>query len=275
MVLNYITWEVDPEIFKIGFLSIRYYGLMFAAAFFFGYYFMSKIFKREGIPIETLDKLTIYVAVGTILGARLGHCLFYEPSHFLSHPAEIFLPWKGVPFTDNFEFTGYQGLASHGGALGILLTLILFSRKTKLKFLWILDRVGIVTALGGFFIRMGNLFNSEIYGVKTSLPWGFIFKLRDETVPKHPTQLYEAFSYLAIFILLYWLYRKKYDKLNDGVLFSIFLVLLFTARFLIEFVKEVQENFEEEMFLNMGQWLSIPFIIGGVILYLYCSKKKT
>jgi phosphatidylglycerol---prolipoprotein diacylglyceryl transferase len=275
MLMGYITWEVDPELFQLGPFSIRYYGLMFAAAFYFGYYFLSKIFKKENVSIEVLDKLTIYAAIGTILGARLGHCLFYEPGYFLKHPLEIFIPWKGIPFTENFEFTGYQGLASHGGILGIVIAFVFFTRKYKIGMLWLLDRASIVGTLGGFFIRMGNLFNSEIYGHETNLPWGFKFVLRGETVPKHPTQLYEALSYLLIFVSLYVYYNRSIHKKNkpqNGLIFSIFLITLFLARFLIEFVKENQEEFEEGMALNMGQWLSVPFIVVGIVMFVMVRK---
>lgn len=260
MILNFIRWDVNPEIFPLGPLSIRWYGLLFACAFFFGYLIFSKMFKREKLSIELLDNLTIYMALGTILGARLGHCFFYEPDYYLSNPVEIIKIWRG-------------GLASHGAAIGILIALYLFVRKYKVSFLWLMDRIGIVTALGGFFIRMGNLMNSEIYGHETSLPWGFIFVRANETVPKHPTQIYEALSYLVIFVVLYTLYNKKFGKLKNGFLFGIFLILLFTARFLIEFVKEVQVDFERTMSLNMGQILSIPFILLGIGLIIYVVKK--
>ncbi len=260
MFITYITWDVDPEIFRIGNFAVRWYGLLFASAFFFGYLVLLRIFKREGIAVELLDKLTIYTVVGTIIGARLGHCLFYEPDYYLSNPVEILKIWRG-------------GLASHGAAIGIPLALYYYSRSIKRPFLWILDRIVIVVALGGFFIRMGNLMNSEIYGIETTLPWGFIFTRAGETIPKHPTQIYEGLSYLAIFALLHTLYWKKIDKLKEGYLFSIFLILLFTVRFLIEFIKEVQVEFETGMVLNMGQLLSIPFILAGLAL-LYRSYKR-
>lgn len=251
MVPALIDWNVNPEIFRIGNFAVRWYGLLFASAFFFGYLIMGRFFKREGIPIEVLDKLTIYMAVGTIIGARLGHCFFYEPSYYLSHPVEILMIWKG-------------GLASHGAAIGIIIALYLFSRNTKKPFLWVIDRIVIVTALGGFFIRTGNLMNSEIYGTETSLPWGFVFIRNGEVVPKHPTQIYEALCYLVIFILLYLVYIRKEGKVKSGLLFGLFLILVFTARFFIEFIKEDQVGFESGMALNMGQWLSIPFVLTGI-----------
>ena len=260
MILNSITWDVNPDIVSFWGLTIRYYGVLFASAFFFGYLIMQKIFKKEGLTVELLDKLTVYVALGTIIGARLGHCLFYDPSFYLQHPIEILKIWRG-------------GLASHGAAIGILIALYYFSKKNKKPYLWILDRIVIVVALGGFFIRMGNLMNSEIYGIPTKLPWGFIFVRNGEVLPKHPTQIYEALSYLLIFILLYSIYNKKGTNVRQGLIFSIFLILLFTVRFLIEFIKEVQVDFEQTMALNMGQWLSIPFILIGIYL-LYRSYKQ-
>ena len=260
MLLNYINWNVDPDIVSFWGLTIRYYGLLFASSFFFGYLIMQKIFKKEGLTIELLDKLTVYMAVGTVLGARLGHCLFYQPDYYLSHPWEIIKIWHG-------------GLASHGAAIGILIALYYFSKKNKKPYLWTVDRIVIIVALSGFFIRMGNLMNSEIYGIETSLPWGFIFVRDGQTLPKHPTQIYEALSYLLIFVLLYTIYNKKGKELKQGLIFSLFLILMFTARFFVEFIKEVQVDFEQGLSLNMGQWLSIPFILIGFFL-LYRSLKQ-
>lgn len=262
MLINAITWNVDPEIVSFWGLSIRYYGLLFAGSFFVGYLIMQKIFKKEGLTIELLDKLTVYTAVGTVIGARLGHCLFYDPSYYLQNPLEIIKIWHG-------------GLASHGAAIGILIALWYFSRKNKKPYLWTLDRIVIVVALAGFFIRMGNLMNSEIYGIPTELPWGFIFERKGEVIPKHPTQIYEALSYLLIFILLYAIYNRKGPQVKQGLLFSLFLILLFSVRFFIEFIKEVQVEFEQTMSLNMGQWLSIPFVLLGVFLLIRSYKLKT
>jgi len=262
MILNYVNWNVDPEIVGFWGLSIRYYGVLFAASFFFGYLIMQKIFKKEGLGIELLDKLTIYMVIGTVLGARLGHCLFYQPEYYLRNPWEILFIWHG-------------GLASHGAAIGILLSLYFFARKNKKPYLWILDRIVIVVALAGFFIRMGNLMNSEIYGIETNLPWGFVFIRDGQIVPKHPTQIYEALCYLVIFIVLYLIYLKKTTTLKNGFIFSLFLISLFTVRFFIEFIKEVQVDFESSMSLNMGQWLSIPFVLTGVFLLINSQLKKT
>jgi prolipoprotein diacylglyceryl transferase len=359
MNLAAVVWNTDPEIVQIGALQIRWYGLLFAMSFFFGYIIINKFFKKEGFASELLDSLTIYMAVGTIVGARLGHCLFYEPDYFLSHPIEILYVHKG-------------GLASHGAAIGILIALIFFVRKHKRPYLWILDRVVVVVALAGFFIRTGNLMNSEIYGEATNSKSGFVYlqdypwepantnyiekvklekiknaalfdekyipmKLRitfgedvqneeqasqymrahlearitqrvwnrkeanvyyppDErfnytinknsfnqyeailsilALPKHPTQIYEAVSYFLIFLLLMWLYYRKKGNPNQGMLFGLFLILVFTARFFIEFLKEVQVGFENDMILNMGQWLSIPFVIGGFVMLLLSFRSAS
>lgn len=269
MILNYITWNVDPEIFSIGGLSIRWYGLMFALAFLSGYLIFTKALKIKRLDAEMLDQLLIYIAVGTIIGARLGHCLFYEPSYYLKNPVEILKIWEG-------------GLASHGAAIGIVIALWLYIRKHKLSFLWLMDRIVIVVPLGGAFIRTGNLFNSEIYGRATDVPWAFLF-VRDrvldpntgeimQNVPSHPTQIYEALSYLLIFVILFIFYRKRKDEIRDGLIFGIFLILLFTARFFIEFIKHDQVSFESGMLLNMGQWLSLPFILIGILLIVYTGK---
>lgn len=262
MMINYITWNVDPEIVNIfGLLSIRWYGLLFAMSFLAGYYIFTKFFKKEGIPMEVLDKLTLYMFLGTLIGARLGHCLFYEPDYYLSNPIEILKVWRG-------------GLASHGAAIGILIALYLFSRKTKYHMVWIFDRISIVVALAGFFIRMGNLFNSEIYGIQTDLPWGFIFVRAGETMPKHPTQIYEALAYLIIFLILIWIYYRNQGKFYAGFAFALFMIMIFTARFFIEFIKENQVPFEETMSLNMGQLLSIPFVLLGVVSLIFSLRVK-
>lgn len=270
MILDYITWNVDPEIFSIGKLSIRWYGLMFALAFLSSYLVFTRALKIKRLNAEMLDQLLIYVALGTIIGARLGHCLFYEPSFYLSNPVEILKIWEG-------------GLASHGAAIGIVLAVFLYIRKHRLSFLWLMDRLVIVVPLGGAFIRTGNLFNSEIYGRASDLPWAFLFvrdMVRDPNtgaiipnVPSHPTQIYEALSYLAIFTILFIYYRKNSERVRDGFIFGVFMILLFTARFFIEFIKNDQVDFESGMLLNMGQWLSVPFILIGVALIIFTKQK--
>lgn len=253
-MLNYIQWGVDPEIFSLGSIAVRWYGLLFAAAFFFGYLIMKKMLVRDQIGIEWLDQLSIYMLVGTVLGARLGHVLFYQPDYYLLHPLEVLQVWKG-------------GLASHGAAFGILIALYLYSKNSKTDYLWILDRIVIVVALGGFFVRMGNLMNSEIVGRITKVPWGFVFVNEIPFLgpePRHPSQLYEGLSYLILFFVLISLFFKTQIAENKGKIFGLFLIGLFSLRLWIEFYKDVQVDFEQNMLLNMGQLLSIPFILAGI-----------
>jgi prolipoprotein diacylglyceryl transferase len=261
MHLLVIPWDVNPEIFRIGSFAVRWYGLLFASSFLFGYIILLRIFRNENLSDALLDKLTVYVAIGTIAGARLGHCFFYEPGYYLSHPGEILKIWHG-------------GLASHGAAIGIILSIWLFKRNAKKDFTWVIDRVAIVVALSGVFIRMGNLMNSEIYGVETTVPWGFVFLRNGETAPKHPTQIYEALSYLFIFLLLLWIYWRKKGAYIQGTLISLTCILIFSSRFFIEFLKEDQVAFEAGMKLNMGQLLSIPFVIMGFIWLWYSIRMK-
>ena len=268
-MLNAIIWDFEPTLF--GF--IRWYSLLFALAFVAGYVILQKVvFQKENIPNTYLDKLSVYVFLGVLIGARLGHCLFYEPNYYLNHIIEMLLPISQTP--DGWKFVGYQGLASHGGAIGIIIAIWLYARKTKLNMFWTLDRLVIIVALAGLFIRLGNLCNSEIYGVATNSNWGFIFVRNGETLAKHPTQLYEAIAYFITFIILLLIYIKSNRKVVPGRLFSLFLILAFTSRLIIENWKEVQEAWEANMILNMGQILSIPFIaIGIVILILgFCGK---
>ncbi len=269
MILNYIIWSPNPEIFEltipgIGTLAPRWYGLLFAMGFVVGYIIMLKVFKKERIPVKVLDQLATYMIIATIIGARLGHVLFYEPAAYFSNPIEILMVWKG-------------GLASHGAAIAIAIALLIFSKRNNKPYIWIFDRISIVVALAGAFIRTGNLMNSEIYGVETTLPWGFKFVNTDPSlVPKHPTQIYEALAYLGIFLFLWFVYLKRDGKPRPGFLFAMFMILVFAFRFLIEFVKEPQVNFEVGMALNMGQLLSIPFVLLGVgtLIYIYRKKDK-
>lgn len=271
MVL-FIHWKIDPEIFNFHGIALRYYSIMFALAFICGMLILQNIYRREAIDKNQVGKLFIYIAVGTLAGARLGDCLFYDWGYYQYHIAEIFLPLQFGP-GNHIIFTGYQGLASHGGAIGILLAIFLYCRKYKVNIFWLLDRLVIVIALAGFFIRIGNLFNSEIIGSPTTVPWAFVFE-RVDAVPRHPSQLYEAFCYLSIFILLYRLYQKN-KTAQKGYLFSVFLITVFSARFIIEFWKQNQELFENAMPLDMGQLLSIPFILLGVYLQVMIYKKST
>lgn len=265
-----IHWNVDPMLFHIGGFGLRWYSLCFLVAFLLGYYIIERMFKREGVKEDYLSSLFLYIFLAILFGARLGHCLFYEPDYFLTseHWVEIF--W---PFADG-HYTGFQGLASHGAAIGILVSLWLYWRKYGLNPWWFLDRLVIVVALGGAFVRLGNLFNSEIYGVETTLPWGFVFEREGETVAKHPTQLYESLSYFIIFGVSYWYYLRKNGRFKTGTIFGWWLVALFGVRLLIEFVKNDQVDFEAGMALNMGQLLSLPFIIGGLTIAWLASKEK-
>ncbi len=267
MILEFVTWNVDPEIFSLdifGFsLAPRWYGLLFAAGFFFGYIIMLKFFKKEGIPEKVLETLTTYMLIATVVGARLGHVLFYQPDYYFANPMDILYIWEG-------------GLASHGAAVGILIAIYIFSKLEKREFLWAMDRIVIVTALAAVFIRTGNLLNSEIYGHITDLPWGFKF-IRDYPIgadvdPRHPTQIYEALAYLFSFIFLIKYYYKKNGKTANGYLLGMFLILIFGIRFFIEFLKEDQVGFEAGMALNMGQLLSIPLVLGGIGLVWYSRK---
>jgi prolipoprotein diacylglyceryl transferase len=234
------------------------------------YIIFKKIFEKEKLKRDILDKLTLnYIIPLTFVGARVGHCLFYEGAYYLKYPWEIILP-----FHDG-NFTGYAGLASHGAALGILLGLWLFCRKYKKRYIWSLDRIAVAIPIAGAIVRFGNLMNSEVYGHATNLPWGFVFVRAGETTPAHPTQIYEMLAYILLFTVVYYLFFKKDLGIKKpGVIFGIFLIGLFTARFLIEFVKENQVEFEKQMSLNMGQWLSLPFIIAGIIILVYCSRKN-
>ena len=259
-----ITWDVNPEIISLGPISIRWYGLLFAASFLVGFQIMTKIFAAEKKSQKDLNDLLWYMIIGTILGARLGHCFFYNPEYYLSNPLEIFMTWKG-------------GLASHGAAIGIVTAIYLYSKKkVGQSFLWVMDRVVITVALAGFFIRMGNLMNSEIIGKVTDVPWAFKFVnsyVADPMMPRHPAQLYEALSYLIIFFILFIVYKKYHRQIKEGLIFGIFLVLIFVARFIIEFFKENQSAFEAGMLLNMGQLLSIPLILWGVYLIFMHNNK--
>jgi len=298
MLLNYITWNVDPVLIHLGSLQIRWYGLLWALGFLIGYFIMKRIYKREKMTDDSMDKLLIYMLVSTVIGARLGHCLFYEPDYYLSNPLKMLAVWEG-------------GLASHGGAIGILIGLWLYvrdynkSKKEKdnlqqINYIWILDRIVVAVCLVGALIRVGNVMNHEIYGTPTSLPWGFVF-LRgseqfcgtfdnytacnawdapcppSEWLPCHPTGLYEAFFCLVAMGILLWMYYKRdLGHKQPGLMFGTFLVIIFGSRILIEFLKNVQVDFERNMTFDMGQWLSVPFVlIGiGVIVWSFVHRKK-
>lgn len=257
----FVRWDVHPTLFTFGSIEIRYYGLMWALALGISAYIFSHIIKREGYSDKMFDSIFWYGVLSTIIGSRLGHCLFYDPVHYLSHPVEILYIHQG-------------GLASHGAAVGLLVGLWLFSRKNKMPYIWSLDRIAIAVCIAGALVRIGNLLNSEIYGTATSLPWGFIFVRAGETEPMHPTQLYEALAYLILFGVLCWMYYgRKLALQRPGVMFGVFLIALFGFRFLVEFIKNPQEEFEQSMVLDMGQWLSVPFVVLGIVV-LYRALKK-
>lgn len=273
MLLNFITWNVDPALLHLGPLTIRWYGLMWATGIWLTLLVTTKIFKHEKLPQEWVDKLFMYTVIGAIVGARLGHCMFYEwqllpepvsflgitfkyGNHYLTNPWELLYIWRG-------------GLASHGGAIGILIAMILFNKNVSKKGInWIFDRLLIGVTLCGAAIRFGNLMNSEIYGNVTSLPWGFIFVRTGETQAMHPTQIYEMLYCLITFAIMWWMYWKKEAYKQNGLLFGVFLIGVWGSRFVLEFIKMNQEAFESNMALNMGQWLSLPLIIWGIGLII-------
>ena len=265
-MLNYIVWDVSPNIID-SFITVRWYSMAFAVGFWLGYNIVTKMFKHEGAPERWMGILLLWVAAGTIIGARLGHVFFYEWDFYSQHPWQILATWKG-------------GLASHGGAIGVIVGVIMFSIFTsKRNPLWTFDRLVVAIALVGGLIRLGNLMNSEIYGHATSLPWGFMF-VRDrdwhllyEGQACHPTQIYEALIYFALFGLLMWMYWKRHCGERPGLIFGTFFIGIFGSRFFIEFIKNDQVAFEQGMLLNMGQILSIPFIIAGIALIIYALKR--
>ena len=269
-MLQYIHWDVDPIIFKLGFIELRWYSLLFATTFLVGIKLIAKFFKESNLNPKLVDHFFVYTILAVIIGARLGHCLFYEPEYYFNHIAEMLFPFD---FSNGIKFTGYRGLSSHGGAVGMLISTGLYCRKYKINYFWMMDKLVIVTALGGLFIRTGNLINSEIIGSPSTLPWAFIFEKIDN-IPRHPAQLYEAISYFLIFILLFLCYQKYRTKIFNGVIFGVFLILTFSARFFIEFIKKNQVAFEQDMSYNMGQLLSLPLILSGILIIIYSYKKN-
>lgn len=265
------TWDSDGVLFHIGSFALRYYSLMFVIAFSLGWLVMKKIYENDNEPVEKLDPLFIYTVLATLIGARLGHFLFYEPEVFLTDPLSVFLPFQ---FSPTFRFTGFQGLASHGAAIAIIIAMYLYSKKVLHKpILWILDRIVLPVALGGIFVRLGNFFNSEIVGHPTGTDYGVIFARLGEDFPRHPAQLYEAFGYLIVFIILWMVYWKTDKKNKAGYIFGLFLILLWSVRFIAEFFKRSQGGFESSLgTFTTGQWLSIPFILAG--LYFMFRKTK-
>lgn len=263
-----VHWNVNPALLQLGGFELRWYSLLFVSGFILGWFIMKSFFRREKIDTELLDPMLYMLLICTIVGARLGHCLFYQPDYYLGSWKgfwEIFMPWKG-------------GLASHGGTIALLIGIAWYARKYGRKndfdYVWLLDHLVIPISFAACFIRLGNLFNSEIYGGPTALPWGFVFERNGETLPCHPTQLYEAGTYLLLGLVLYALYLWRLDKLHRGTFVGIFLIVCFGSRFLIEFIKNPQVAFEQDMVLNMGQLLSIPFVLIGIGFLVYACVRK-
>jgi len=256
--MQYFTWNIDPTIFKFSFLQLRWYGLFFVGSFVLGYFIIKKIFITEGKNPKSLDDLLLYTLLGAIAGARVVHCLFYEPNYYLSHPIEILYVWKG-------------GLASHGGMLGVLLVFYIYAKKHNISYMWLLSRMSIPGTIVASSVRFGNFFNSEILGKESHLPWAVIFE-RVDNIPRHPVQLYEAFSYLIIALILWIIYKKTSYKFSTKLLPGVFATLLFSVRFLLEFVKTKQATYSLDVPLTVGQMLSLPFILLGITWIIWAFK---
>lgn len=271
--LNYILWNPDVEAFHILGLSIRWYSLCWLIGLLLAYFIVQRLYKQQKIKDELFDPLFLYCFFGILIGARLGHCLFYQPEYYLTsvkHFIEMIVPIHFMA-GGGWKFVGYEGLASHGGTIGLIVALYLYYRRTRLNLWQVLDNIAIATPITACFIRLGNLMNSEIIGKVTDMPWAFIFE-RVDKVPRHPGQLYEAIAYFVFFFVGLWFYRKHPQRVGTGFFFGLCLTLIFTFRFFIEYTKDIQVNFESGMLFNMGQILSIPFIIIGI--YCMCRKQK-
>jgi prolipoprotein diacylglyceryl transferase len=262
--MSYFHWDASPELINVFGVSLTFYGLLFTSGLALSVYALKWMFEREKLDSIDLDRLSIYGFLGVLIGARLGHCLFYDPSYYLSHPIEMLLPIHRLE-GGGFEFIGYRGLASHGGVLGVIIVLIVFAKKNNLSIIKLLDLLAVVAPIGGVFIRLANFMNSEINGIPTTVPWAVVFE-RIDNIPRHPAQLYEAISYLFIFVIMMSLYLQKRIKFPKGFLFGAVLILIFVARFLIEFVKINQVDFEDDMTIDMGQILSLPYIFAGIFI---------
>lgn len=271
MEFLYIHWNPDPALFHLGSFTLRWYSMLWMIAILTGSQVVYHLYKQKGLPLDTFQTLFTYSFIGIFAGARLGHCLFYDPQYFLSHPLEIILPVHFLP-QGGWVFTGYAGLASHGGTLGLILALVLFCRKTKIHFLDILDMMGVAAPVAAGFIRLANLMNSEIIGMPSDVPWAFVFE-RVDMQPRHPAQLYEALAYFLFFLIMMVIFRKKKENVRKGFYFGLCITLIFTFRFFVEFLKERQVDFENALPIDMGQILSIPFIIVG--LYFVFRKKHS
>ena len=293
-MLAFIHWNIAPEAFTVFGIPVRYYGLLFVGGFIAAFQFLEWLYKREKIPYQKLSQLATYAIIGSFAGARLGHCLFYEPDYFLYHPLEMLLP---IGYDENRKmiFQAYTGLASHGGAFGILLAMLVYKWRTKEDLLPLLDRILIATPLACGFIRMANFFNSEIIGYPTDVPWAIVFEQVDMQ-PRHPAQLYEAIFYFSLFVVMFLLYKRKGlstsavtlslpertsvqagvvegpPKIKTGFYFALCIIALFTFRFFVEFIKERQVGFEENLPIDMGQILSIPFVVLGIWILVKGKK---
>ena len=271
--LNYILWNPDVEAFHLFGFSVRWYSLCWLIGLVLAYFIVQRLYKQQKIKDEYFDPLFLYCFFGILLGARLGHCLFYQPEYYLTsfkHFVEMIVPIHFLPGA-GWKFVGYEGLASHGGTIGLIVALYLYYRRTRLNLWQVLDNIAIATPITACFIRLGNLMNSEIIGKVTDVPWAFIFE-RVDKMPRHPGQLYEAIAYFLFFFVGLWFYRKRPQRVGTGFFFGLCLTLIFTFRFFIEYTKDIQVDFESGMLLNMGQILSIPFIAIGI--YCMCRKGK-
>ena len=273
-----IVWNPSEVAFSIGNFGVRWYGLCWCIGLALAYVVVLKLYQRQRIPAEKFDSLFLYCFVGILVGARLGHCLVYEPGYFLSHPLEMVLPLRQMPDGD-WKFTGYAGLASHGGTLGLMTALWLYVRKYKVNLMRVLDDIAVATPIAACFIRLGNLMNSEIVGKFTGSDYGFVFVHNGDTLPRHPGQLYEAVAYFLFFVVGLWLYKKYEQRVGQGFFFGYCLASILTFRVIVEFFKEVQEPWEVAMQqaigLNQGQLLSLPFVVLGLYCLLggkWCKK---
>ncbi len=272
-LLNYIMWNPDTVAINLGFIAIRWYALCWLLGLVGGYFMVQWLYKDQKIGDDKFEPLFIYCFVGILVGARLGHCIFYQPDYFLSsgrHIVEMLLPIHFLP-EGGWKFTGYEGLASHGGTIGLMIALWLYSRRTKVKLWTVLDNIAIATPIAACFIRLGNLMNSEIIGKVTDVPWAFVFE-RVDMMPRHPGQLYEAIAYFCFLFVGLYFYKKRKVEAGRGFYFGLCLALIFTFRFFIEYTKDIQVSFESGMLFNMGQILSVPFILLGVWC-MYRAKK--
>jgi prolipoprotein diacylglyceryl transferase len=263
---------MDPVLIRAGSLVIRWYSLFLLISFYLSYRMMAAIYDRENVSRDTLLSYGLFILGGLFIGGRVMHCLAYEPEYYLKFPWDIIKPWRGV-LGQNAKFVGYRGMSGHGSAIGIVLGIMLNAIRTKSSMIWMVDRIALFGPLIGFFVRMGNLFNSEILGTPSSLPWAFLF-IRTDPIPRHPVQLYEALAYLLIFIVVYRYYLKKAGGEKPGEFLGLVLTLVYSARFLLEFMKDKQSDVEQGLWLNMGHLLSIPMILIGLILLFRPVKRE-